>query len=168
MESARLMAILWTGVADAAIGCWNAKFTYNFWRPVTAIPAGGGNPNLVADADWTPLGITPNHPEYPAAHGCVTGAASSLIRDYFRTRKVHVVVDSLAFIDGVHTHTFEDTRDLFEEVFWARIYAGFHYHHSLEDGGTLGRRVSKQLFHRNFRALADQDGDGDSEGDESH
>jgi len=42
MESARLMAILWTGVADAAIGCWNAKFTYNFWRPVTAIPAGGG------------------------------------------------------------------------------------------------------------------------------
>ena len=168
MESARLMAILWTGVADAAIGCWNAKFTYNFWRPVTAIPAGGGNPNLVADADWTPLGITPNHPEYPAAHGCVTGAASSLIRDYFRTRKVHVVVDSLAFIDGVHTHTFEDTRDLFEEVFWARIYAGFHYHHSLEDGGTLGRRVSKQLFHRNFRALADQDGDGDSEGGESH
>jgi hypothetical protein len=168
MQSARLMAILWTGVADAAIGCWNAKFTYNFWRPVTAIPAGGGNPNLAADVDWTPLGITPNHPEYPAAHGCVTGAASSLIRDYFRTRKVHVVVDSLAFTDGVHTHTFEDTRDLFEEVFWARIYAGFHYHHSLEDGGTLGRSVSKQLFRRNFRALADQDGDGDREGDESH
>ncbi len=168
MESARLMAILWTGTADAAIGCWNAKFTYNFWRPVTAIGVGGGNPNLVADADWTPLGITPNHPEYPAAHGCVTGAVASLIRDYFRTRKVHIVVDSLAFTDGVHTHTFDDTRDLFEEVFWARIYAGFHYHHSLEDGGTLGRRVSKQLFRRNFRALADQDGDGDSEGDESH
>ena len=168
MESARLMAILWTGAADAAIGCWNAKFTYNFWRPVTAIAVGGANPNLVADADWTPLGITPNHPEYPAAHGCVTGAVGSLIRDYFRTRKVHIVVDSMVFTDGVHTHTFDDTRDLFEEVFWARIYAGFHYHHSLEDGGTLGRRVSKQLFRRNFRALADQDGDGDPEGDESH
>src|SRR6267143_924953 len=99
MQSARLTAILWTGFADAAIGCWNAKFSYNFWRPVTAIRAGGGTPGLAADSDWTPLGITPNHPEYPAAHGCVTGAASSLIRDYFRTRKVHVVVDSLAFID---------------------------------------------------------------------
>jgi hypothetical protein len=141
MESARMMAILWTGAADAAIGCWNAKFTYNFWRPVTAIRVGGGNSNLVEDDDWTPLGITPNHPEYPAAHGCVTGAVSSLIRDYFRTRRVRVVVDSLVFSDGVHTHTFDDTRDLFEEVFWARIYAGFHYHHSLEDGGALGRRV---------------------------
>src|SRR5260370_40529971 len=94
MESARMMGILWTGAADAGIGCWNAKFTYNFWRPVTSIRVGGGNPNLVTDADWTPLGITPSHPEYPAAHGCFTGAVSSLIRGYFRTRKVHIVVES--------------------------------------------------------------------------
>lgn len=157
MDSARLMAILWTGFADSAIGCWNAKFTYNFWRPVTAIRAGGGNPNLAADPDWTPLGTTPSHPEYPAAHGCVTATVSSLIQGYFRTPKVHIVVDSLAFNDGVHTHTFEDTRDLFEEVFWARIYAGFHYHHSLEDGGTLGRRVSRQLLRRSFRSSLDRD-----------
>jgi hypothetical protein len=157
MDSARLMAILWTGFADAAIGCWNAKFTYNFWRPVTAIRAGGGNPELASDPNWVPLGTTPAHPEYPAAHGCVTGAVSSLISDYFGTRKVHVVVDSLAFSDGVHTHTFEDTRDLFQEVFWARIYAGFHYHHSLKDGGRLGRKVSKQLFGTQFRSLADNE-----------
>lgn len=157
MESARLMAILWTGFADAAIGCWNAKFTYNFWRPVTAIPAGGANPELAADPAWAPLGTTPAHPEYPAAHGCVTGAVSSLISDYFGTQKVHVVTDSLAFSDGVHTHTFEDTRELFHEVFWARIYAGFHYHHSLEDGGRLGRKVSKQLFSTQFRALDDSE-----------
>jgi len=165
MQSARLMAILWTGFADAAIGCWNAKFTYNFWRPVTAIRAGGGTTDLAADSDWTPLGTTPSHPEYPAAHGCVTGVISSLIHDYFRTRKVHVVVDSLAFSDGVHTHTFDDTRDLFEEVFWARIYAGFHYRHSLEDGGALGRRVSRQLFRRHFRSVALRDDDGDRDGD---
>ncbi len=168
MESARMMGILWTGAADAGIGCWNAKFTYNFWRPVTSIRVGGGNPNLVTDADWTPLGITPSHPEYPAAHGCFTGAVSSLIRGYFRTRKVHIVVESRVFSDGVHTHTFDDTRDLFEDVFWARIYAGFHYHHSLEDGGMLGRRVSRQLLRRNFRALAGLDADGDPQGDESH
>lgn len=163
MQSARLMAVVWTGVADAAIGCWNAKFTYNFWRPVTAIRVGGGNPNVVTDADWTPLGVTPNHPEYPAAHACLTGAASALVRGYFRTSKVHIVMDSLAFTDGIHTHTFDDTRDWFEEVFWARIYAGFHYHHSLEDGGGLGRRVSRQLLRRNFRALADRDSDVDAD-----
>jgi len=157
MESARLMAILWTGFADAAIGCWNAKFTYNFWRPVTAIRAGGANPELAADPTWAALGTTPAHPEYPAAHGCVTGAVSSLISDYFGTQKVHVVTDSLAFSDGVHTHMFEDTRELFHEVFWARIYAGFHYHHSLEDGGRLGRKVSKQLFGTQFRALVDNE-----------
>jgi hypothetical protein len=168
MDSARMMAILWTGVADSAIGCWNAKFTYSFWRPVTAIRVGGGNPNLVTDADWTPLGTTPNHPEYPAAHACLTSAASSLVRGYFHTRKVHVVVDSLAFSDGIHTHTFDDTRDWFEEVFWARIYAGFHYHHSLEDGGMLGRKVTKQLLRRNFRPLADRDDRDDLDDSDSH
>jgi len=150
-----MMAILWTGFADATIGCWNAKYTYNFWRPVTAIRAGGGNSVLIADANWTPLGSTPNHPEYPAAHGCVTAAVSDLIRDYFGTRKVHIVTDSLAFSDGVHTHTFEDTQDLFDEVFWARIYAGFHYHHSLEDGGKLGGKVSRQLLRTRFRQWED-------------
>lgn len=159
IDSARLMAILWTGFADAAIGCWNAKFTYSFWRPVTAIPAGGGNPELVADFNWTPLGTTPAHPEYPAAHGCVTGAVSTLIGDYFKTQHVHIVVDSLAFNDGVHTHTFDDTSDLFREVFWARIYAGFHYRHSLKDGDTLAKRVSRQLFREHFRRLGDMDDD---------
>jgi hypothetical protein len=157
MDSARLMAILWTGFADAAIGCWNAKFTYSFWRPVTAIRAGGGNPELVGNPNWTPLGTTPSHPEYPAAHGCVTGAVSNLIRDYFGTAKVHIVTDSRVFNDGVHTHTFEDADDLFDEVFWARIYAGFHYHHSLEAGGMLGRSVSKQLVRGHFRPLTDKE-----------
>ena len=161
-ESARLMAILWTGYADAAIGCFNAKYHYNFWRPVTAIPAGGGNPELTADPQWTALGPTPNHPEYPAAHACVTNALSHLIEAYFDTPKVHVVVDSLVFTDGVHTHVFENVHDLYGEVFWARIYAGFHYVHSLEDGGTLGRRVSRQLLHKQFGRLGDGDDSRDA------
>ena len=154
MDSARLLAILWTGFADSEIGCFNAKYTYSFWRPVTATRAGGGNPDLIADPDWTPLGTTPNHPEYPAAHACGTGAVSDLVGDYFGTPKVHIVVDNLkTFSDGVHTHTFDSTRDLLHEVLWARIYAGFHYHHSLEDGAALGRRVSQQLFRRHFRPV---------------
>jgi hypothetical protein len=151
LNSARLLAILWTGFADSGIGCWNAKFTYNFWRPVTAIRDGGGNSELVADIGWTPLGTTPNHPEYPAAHGCVTGAVSSLVQSFFGTPKVHVVVDNKSFPDGVHTHTFETTADWFNEVYWARIFAGFHFHHSLEDGATLGRKVSTQLSAHHFQ-----------------
>lgn len=152
-DTARLMAILWTGAADAYIGCWNGKYTYSFWRPVTAIEAGGGNPDLVADSVWLPLGTTPNHPEYPAAHGCVTGAVSHLIEGYFGTPKVHIVVDSLVFPDGTHTHVFEDTHDLFREVFWARIYSGFHFHHSLHDGGELGKKVAHQLLRDHFQVL---------------
>jgi hypothetical protein len=163
-DSARLMAILWTGYADAAIGCFNAKYHYSFWRPATAIPDGGGNPELTADPSWTSLGTTPNHPEYPAAHGCVTGAISDLIEDFFGTPNVRIVADSLAFSDGVHTHTLENTNDLFDEVFWARIYAGFHFQHSLEDGGVLGRRVSRQLLCQHFQRL----GDGDNRRDREH
>jgi len=151
MDTARLMAILWTGFADSLIACFDAKYHYSFWRPVTAIRDGGGNPDLIADPNWTPLGVTPNHPEYPAAHACATGTVSRLVGDYFGTRKVRIVVDSLAFADGVHRHTFDDTTDWFEEVFWARIYAGFHYQHSLEDGDTMGKQVSRQLFRKNFR-----------------
>lgn len=154
-ESARLMAILWTGAADASIGCFNAKYQYSFWRPVTAIPAGGGNPELTADPEWLPLAATPNHPEYPAQHGCITSTIAHLIEGYFGTPDVHVVVDSLVFADGIHTHTFESTHDLFDEVFWARIYVGFHFHHSLLDGGRLGKKVAEHLQRGYFRPVDD-------------
>jgi hypothetical protein len=141
-DTARLMAMLWAGYADAGIGCWNAKFAFSFWRPVTAIRAGGGNAALAADPNWTPLANTPSHPEYPAAHGCVTGAVSTVLAGYFGTQKVQFSVDSLV----THTtHTYDSTNDLMEEVGAARIYAGFHYHHSVVEGRELGRKVGHQL-----------------------
>ena len=146
-DTARLMAMLWTGYADAGIGCWNAKFFFSFWRPVTAIPAGGGNPELMADPNWAPLASTPAHPEYPAAHGCVTGAVSTILKGYFGTPDFQFSVDSLV----THTtHNFDSTRDLMDEVEHARIYAGFHYHHSVIQGKVLGRKVAHQLLERFF------------------
>jgi hypothetical protein len=149
-DTARLMAILWTGAADAIIGCWDAKYTYSFWRPVTAIAAGGGSSDLSADSTWLPFATTPNHPEYPSAHGCYTGAVTTLIAGYFGTTKVHITVDSTVFQDGVHTRTFEDTRGFMDEVLWARIYAGFHYYHSLEVGRDLGAAIALQLLRAHF------------------
>jgi hypothetical protein len=151
-DASRMMAMLWTGVADAAIGCFNGKYKYGFWRPVTAIQAGGGSSDLTGDPAWLPLGTTPNHPEYPAAHGCLTGAASTLIADFFGTTKVHVVTDSVVFTDGPHQHVFEDTRDMMDEVFWARMYAGFHFYHSLEAGRQLGETVAQGVARNHFRA----------------
>jgi hypothetical protein len=82
----------------------------------------------------------------------VTGVSSQLVADLFGTPQVHVVVDNTSsFNDGVHTHTFENTQDWFEEVYWARIFGGLHFHHSLEDGGTLGRQVAAQVFNNHFR-----------------
>ena len=156
-DSARLMAMLWTGFADAGIACFNAKYKYGFWRPVTAIQAGGGFANLTFDPAWLPLGVTPAHPEYPAAHGCVTGAVAPLIASFFGTTRVNVLVDSKAFTDGVHQHTFGDTRDLMDEVFWARIYSGFHYYHSLEVGRQLGDTVAQELVRNHFRRYGRRD-----------
>lgn len=155
-QTARFMAMLWTGMADSAIGCYNAKYHYGFWRPVTAIPAGGGNANLTADNTWLPQGTTPNHPEYPAAHGCLTGSVSQMLTEYFGTSKLHFVVDSLQF-NPAHQHTFEDTNDFLDEVRWARIYAGFHYYNSVMDGGELGQRVAKHVARNYFRPKKDDD-----------
>lgn len=150
-DSAKLMAMVWTGYADAAIGCFNAKYKYGFWRPVTAIPAGGGNSDLTADPAWMSLAATPGHPEYPAAHGCITGAVTPLIANFFGTTRVHILVDSLAFSNGVHAHTFANTTDLIDEVYWARIYAGFHFFHSLEVGQQLGATVAQNIVRKHFQ-----------------
>src|SRR5260370_8007577 len=78
--------MVWTGFADSFIGCMNAKYHFSFWRPVTAIGNAGlaGNPLTIADPTWTPLGITPNQPEFPAAHGCVPTSVPHPLARRFR------------------------------------------------------------------------------------
>jgi hypothetical protein len=119
-NSARLFATLYVTAADAAIGCWDGKYHYSFWRPVTAIRNGDidGNPDTAPDATWTPLGVTPNHPEYPAAHGCVTGSIASALKNFFQSPQVTLVVTSSVTNT---THTFTNTKDLETEVEHARI-----------------------------------------------
>jgi hypothetical protein len=69
-QAARMFALTDTAAADALIGCWDAKYHYNWWRPFSAIPAGDtdGNAATPGDPTWQPLLGTPNHPEYPSAH----------------------------------------------------------------------------------------------------
>jgi hypothetical protein len=153
-DTARLFAIMWTAYADSFIGCMNAKYHFSFWRPVTAIQNGGidGNPGTVADPTWMPLGITPNHPEYPAAHGCITGAMAETLKGYFGTPNLTFTVSSRAF-NPPHVHTFSSTEALEQEVEDARIYAGFHYHHSVVQGIVLGQKVAHQVLLNFFQPL---------------
>ncbi len=140
LESARLMAMSYATMADSYIGCFNSKYHFSFWRPVTAIRNGGidGNPETIADPTWTPLGVTPGHPEYPSAHGCVTGGLAAALQAYFGTPNIQISVSSS--VTGT-THHFTNSHDLQREVEYARIYTGFHYHHSMVQGFVLGPAV---------------------------
>jgi hypothetical protein len=146
---------LWTAYADSFIGCMNAKYHFSFWRPVTAIQNGGldGNSATAPDPTWTPLGTTPNHPEYPAAHGCVSGAVAEILKGYFGTPNVNFTVSSAIF-NSPHVHTFNSTKDLEQEVGDARIYAGFHYHHSVVQGFVLGQHVAQHVLVNFFQPVA--------------
>ena len=145
VATARLFALVWTSSADALIGCWNAKYQYSFWRPVTAIRNGDidGNPGTVPDPSWTPLANTPAHPEYPSAHGCFTGGLATSLQQYFGDSRFTFVVSSTVTNS---VHEFRSMTQLEQEVERARMYAGIHFHHSVVQGEDLGRKVAQQAF----------------------
>ncbi|MEY2414595.1 MAG: hypothetical protein QOD84_3201 [Acidobacteriaceae bacterium] len=162
LNSARLFAMVFSGYGDAFIGCMNAKYHFNFWRPVTAIQEGDidGNPDTVGDPNWLPLANTPTHPEYPAAHGCVTGAVTSVVASYFGAPNLtlHVTVTyaippALGGGTQTATRTFRSTKELLKEVQMARIYGGMHFHHSVVQGGLLGQKVAHNLVENYFQPL---------------
>jgi len=162
LDTARLYAMTFTAYSDAVIGCLNAKYHFNFWRPVTAIQQGDsdGNSATVADPSWLPLATTPNHPEYPAAHGCVTGAITTAIAGYFGTRNVTLHVTATYSIPAAlgggtqtATRTFYTTSALLQEVQLARIYGGMHFHHSIVQGAVLGQKVGRQVLKNYFQPL---------------
>lgn len=162
LDTARLYAMTFTAYGDAFIGCMNAKYHFNFWRPVTAIHEGDsdGNPGTIADPNWVPLAPTPNHPEYPAAHGCVTGAVTTVLAAYFKTPNLTLHVTSKYAIPAAlgggtqtSTRTFNSTRDLLRDVQVARIYGGMHFHHSVIQGTVLGQKVARHLVNNYFQPL---------------
>jgi hypothetical protein len=151
LDAARLFAMSYTAYADGFIGCMNAKYTFSFWRPVTAIQNADidGNPDTSPDPDWLPLVTTPNHPEYPSAHGCVTGGLAETLAAFFGTSKLPISVDSA--VTGT-TRNFDNIQDWRTEVGNARIYAGFHYRFSVRQGLILGHKVAHNLIAHDFRS----------------
>jgi hypothetical protein len=164
--TARFFAMANTAILDAQIACWEAKFHYNFWRPVTAIRAGDtdGSPATAPDALWIGLAITPAHPEYPAAHGCWTSATARIVELFNGTNVVHFVLDST--VTGT-THVFESTDDLRAEIINARVYGGMHFRNSVEVGATLGEHVADwvaYVFRPRSGEFDEEDRDDGSDG----
>src|SRR5215468_8415383 len=150
LDAARLFAMLSTASSDGLIGCWDSKYTYAFWRPVTAIRVGGGNPRLEADPDWIGFVITPNHPEYPAAHGCFSGAVVATLQAYFGTDEFSFRMTSPAPGLIRPVRQYDRFSQALEDALNARIYGGMHYRNSTEYGSELGQLVARQMVENFF------------------
>jgi hypothetical protein len=146
IDCARFMALVSVAEADAYIAVFDAKYTYEFWRPITAI-RNGDTMNTAAmqrDATWVPIADTPMHPEYPCAH-CITSVAfASVVEALFGSTEVpNLSITSLS-LPGI-THYWSSLDAYTTEVAEARIWAGFHYRTSTQVGQDMGRQIGRYV-----------------------
>jgi hypothetical protein len=154
IETARMLAIAHVAGGDAMIGCFDAKYHYKSWRPFHAIPRAGtdGNPHTIPDPAWQPLPplTTPNHPEYPSAHACHSAAIAEALESFFGPGRLRFSIDSL--VTG-ETRYYTRFSEVVDEVNNARVWAGFHFRYSQEDGSRLGRKVGRLVAKHFFQPV---------------
>jgi hypothetical protein len=144
-ENARLFAVVTIAQADAIISCWDAKYFFELWRPITAITLADtdGNPDTVADPTWTPLFASPPYPEYDSGHQSVSRASATVLIAY--------VGDDLPFegfsenFPGV-TRSYANFTAAADEASMARIWAGIHFRFSMEDTQTRATQVAHYVL----------------------
>jgi len=146
IDSARFMALFAVTLADAYIAVFDAKYHYEFWRPVTAIRNAdlNDNPATERDATWQPLDATPMHPEYPCAHCILSGAARAVLESLAAGQPMPELTLTSPTAPGV-THRWSNLDDFTQEVANARIWAGFHYRFSTRVGTALGSQVGQYV-----------------------
>ncbi len=159
VDNARLLAATNLAGADGSIGCWNDKYYWKFWRPITAIreAAADGNPATEPDPDWLPLFdpstpvsgaplVTPGFPDHPSGHGCVSGAFVYALRDFFGTDRIAFTAESnkcaLAPCPPRRFHRFSEA---LKEIIDARVWSGIHFRNADVQGAALGRKVAHWL-----------------------
>jgi hypothetical protein len=151
-DSARTLALIYLAASDAGIACWDAKYTYNFWRPQTAIRNGDldGNDATAADLTWTPLFPVPQHPEYVSGHSTNSSAMATALAFLFGDDPGIAILATSPTNPGFARQwtTFSQGVD---EVINARIYSGLHYRTSNEVGAKLGRQVAQFVVHHALR-----------------
>jgi len=146
IDSARFMTLVALGLNDALIAVFDAKYHYNFWRPITSIRNGDidDNPATEREATWQPIDNTPMHPEYPCAHCILSGTVAGVIKTALGSADIPEVALTSPTARGV-THRFTNMTAFAEEVANARIWAGFHYRFSTRVGTGMGNRIGEQV-----------------------
>jgi hypothetical protein len=154
IDSARLFALAHMAGADAYIAVFDAKYAYEFWRPITAIRNGDidRNPATSRDDTWMPLIDTPMHPEYPCAHCITATAVATVLESEFGSGPVGPIVMTSPTAPGV-TRTWNRIQDYVTDVSNARIWAGVHYRFSTEVADAMGRKIGA-LAVENHMSLA--------------
>ena len=151
-NSARLFALLNLSLADSVIAFYDAKYTYNFWRPVTAIRAADlrTNPATQPDPNWLPEAVkTPNDPSYPGAHAAISAAAQAVLVAFFDKDDISLNVTS-EVLPGTERH-FESFSAAEREASLSRIFAGVHFSTDEQAGEILGRRVADFVIDQSLR-----------------
>jgi hypothetical protein len=153
-STARVFALLYLAAADASIVCWDAKYTFNFWRPLTAIQQGDadGNDRTTGDATWAPLFPTPPHPDYLSGHTTNSSAMATILRRIFGDHQEEAIIANSPTNPGLERR-WESFSDGVEEVIDARIFSGIHYRSADEDGARAGREVAQHVISRQLRPL---------------
>jgi hypothetical protein len=146
VESARFMALVAIGINDAIIAVLDAKYHYNFWRPITAIRNGDIDDNPATDlvATWQPIANTPMHPEYPCSHCIQSGTVAGVIKAVFGALDIPEIAMTSPTAPGV-THRWTNMTAYMEEVSNARIWAGFHYRFSTRVGTDMGLKIGEYV-----------------------
>jgi hypothetical protein len=160
LAHARLFALLNVAMMDAVTAVFDAKYTYLFWRPVTAIRNADvdGNPRTDQDAGWSSFQVTPPHPEYPAAHGSVTTAGTRVLSRYFGR---HYAFDATSpAVPGV-VRSYASFEAFAEEAGLARILGGMHFRNSIEVGQRQGMLVGNWVLSSILQPLSDEDDEPD-------
>ena len=155
VDAAHLLAMGNIVTTDAGIGCFDSKLFYQFWRPITAIRNADkdGNPDTTADPTWQSLLGVPGHPEYPSQHGCFTAAFTDALAAALHTQHIDVTMPGGENGSNVLTTTqhFDTVDDVQDQVVDARVWLGFHFRNSVEQGNKLGNRVAGWELKRYFK-----------------
>jgi hypothetical protein len=156
-DAARMFAVVEVSIADASIATWDAKFTYGFWRPITAIQRADtdGNPDTAADPTWEPLFVTPPYPDYTSGLTSVVGSSGRALSRILGNGRVDLNITSIAAGQGGPpvTRHYELASTLNADAIDARMYLGIHFRTADAVGNQLGATVADWVMDHEFQPI---------------
>jgi hypothetical protein len=155
-ENARLFAVLAMAIFDSAVACFETKYHFNLWRPVTAIQeaASDGNPKTEPDAKWQALVFTPPFPAYPSGHASIGGGARAVLEEEFGPDG-HAITLTNPVVPDITLH-YTSFKHITDDIDDARVYGGVHYRFDQEAGALQGKRVGEYVIRHALRPACDR------------